>query len=87
MVSLTSSETENLIETFVCIMELVPVVATFAKNPAEGAAGFLVWAARCLPKIGSPPSVGGRRRRRVLRVAYDFVGADWVVHTSGKISQ
>jgi hypothetical protein len=70
-----------------CIVELAPVVVAFAKNPAEGAAGLLVWLARCLPKFASPPAVGGRRRRRVLRDAYDFGGADWVVHTSGKISQ
>jgi hypothetical protein len=49
-----------------CIVELAPVVVAFAKNPAEGAAGLLVWPARCLPELGSYPVVGRHRRRRVL---------------------
>jgi hypothetical protein len=86
-VSYSCSEGEKQDKTFECILKLVPIVATFAKDPIIGAANLFVWLASCLPKLGSPPAVGGRKRRRALRAAYDFGGADWVIHTSGKISQ
>jgi hypothetical protein len=82
------SEEEKHNETFECVVELVPVVATFAKDPLEGAAKLLLWLFRCLRRLGSHPELGKRRRRRVLRAAYDDFGdIDWVILTPGRTSQ
>jgi hypothetical protein len=82
-------ERKDEAEVFECVVELVPVLVTLSQDPLVGAAKLVSWLFRCKSRIPSYPGFGSRRRRRRALIAayYDVGGVDWIVYTSGRISQ